>query len=151
MNIKRQIALYLFLTCIQLIPNPSLDAATMRIRAEGASRIGNVNAGNAFEIAQINALKKAFESQLNTLASLSIGERQEVIQELLDKPERYLVDIQTVKETVNERIARVVVEGELLSEQLVALLIDAGYLGRFKQKPRVVIAVKEQHRRYCPV
>ncbi len=34
----------------------------------------------------------------------------------------------------------------MLSELLLRMLIDAGHLSRFKQKPRLVIAVDEQHK-----
>ncbi len=123
----------------------SSPGQVIKIHAEGASRIENGATRKALEAAKANALKKVFESQLNKLVLLTAQERQMVLQNLLNQQEQFVMDVQTVKETTHDKMVRVVLEGQLLSEPLLRSLIDAGFLSRFKQKPRLVIGFNEQH------
>ena len=123
----------------------SSPGQVINIHATGASHIENGAARKALETAKANALKKVFESQLNKLVLLTAQERQVMLQTLLNQQEQFVMDVQTVKETTHDKMVRVVLEGQLLSEPLLRILIDAGFLSRFKQKPRLVIGFNEQH------
>ena len=123
----------------------SSPGQVINIYAAGASHIENGATRKALEAAKANALKKVFESQLNKLVLLTAQERQMVLQNLLNQQEQFVMDVQTVKETTHDKMVRVVLEGQLLSEPLLRSLIDAGFLSRFKQKPRLVIGFNEQH------
>ncbi len=123
----------------------SSPGQVIKIHATGASHIENGSVRKALEAAKANALKKVFESQLNKLVLLTAQERQMVLQNLLNQQEQFVMDVQTVKETTHDKMVRVVLEGQLLSEPLLRILIDAGFLSRFKQKPRLVIGFNEQH------
>ncbi|MBI1924635.1 hypothetical protein HYR99_10325 [Candidatus Poribacteria bacterium] len=168
MDTKHQMLCWILIIYLLIVSLPALSAAqspdrsgqalprsfdklrtgsigVMKFRAEGASRVENADTRKALLTAKVNALKKAFESQLNTLVLLTATERTAMTQKLVDEQKRFIIDVQTVTETVDDEMARVVLAGELLSEPLLNSLIDAGFLSRFKQKPRLVIAINEQH------
>ncbi|MCZ6680970.1 MAG: caspase family protein [Candidatus Poribacteria bacterium] len=146
MNIEK-ILPRIFIVYLFVITLPTVDAApVMKIRAEGASRIGMAGSQKALQNAKSRALEKAFKSHLDAIVLLTAQERDAMVQTLLDRQEQFLRSSQTVTKSSDREAVRVVLELELLSEPFLRILIDAGYLSRFKHKPRLVIALDEQHK-----
>jgi len=120
-----------------------IQLGTTKIRSEGASEVKGENTAKAKELARYNALRKAVESQLDSLVALSIAEAKTVKAKFTNNPNRYVATFQMVRESVDSGVSLIVLDVEVLTGRIIHELIESGFLAKLKQKPSLTIAISE--------